>query len=120
MGGRETLHRRQRPRALVHDRLPSRTARGRLARDARPVARLPPAAVQFLRSQSRARCTACAGSGEMKAILVIPVIAALVMALCTPALAERSAPAATLMYLDQQGWQQASGQAKTALAADFM
>ena len=30
------------------------------------------------------------------------------------------APAATLLYLDQQGWTQASGEAKAALAADFM
>ena len=29
-------------------------------------------------------------------------------------------PAATLLYLDQQGWEQASGEAKAELAADFM
>jgi hypothetical protein len=60
----------------------------------------------------------------MRAIGVIPVIAALVMAPCTPALADHdaahAAPAATLLYLDQQGWMLASGEAKAALAADFM
>jgi len=30
------------------------------------------------------------------------------------------APAATLLYLDQQGWEQTSGEAKVELAADFM
>ena len=31
-----------------------------------------------------------------------------------------TAPAASLLYLDRQGWQQASGEAKAGLAADFM
>ena len=43
---------------------------------------------------------------------------------CASALADHdgahTAPAATLLYLDQQGWKQASGEAKAALAADFM
>ena len=60
----------------------------------------------------------------MTAIKVIPVIAALVTAPCVPALADHNGahttPAATLLYLDQQGWTQASGEAKAALAADFM
>ena len=60
----------------------------------------------------------------MKAIRLIPVIAALAIAPCTRALADHdgvhTAPAATLLYLDQQGWEQASGEAKAALAADFM
>ena len=60
----------------------------------------------------------------MKPIKLIPVITALAMAPCTPALADHNgahtAPVATLLYLDQQGWTQASGEAKAALAADFM
>ena len=60
----------------------------------------------------------------MKTIKVISVISALVMAPWAPALADHdgvhAAPAATLLYLDQQGWTQASREAKTALAADFM
>jgi hypothetical protein len=60
----------------------------------------------------------------MKTIKVISVIAALVIAPWAPALADHdgvhAAPAATLLYLDQQGWTQASREAKTALAADFM
>ena len=56
----------------------------------------------------------------MKAINVIPVVAILAIAPYTRALADDPTPAATLLYLDQQGWQQASGEAKAALAADFM
>jgi len=60
----------------------------------------------------------------MKTIKVVSVIAALLMAPFAPALADHDhahvTPAATLLYLDQQGWEQASGEAKAALAADFM
>jgi hypothetical protein len=60
----------------------------------------------------------------MKAIGIIPVVAALAMAPCTRALAghdgAHTTPAATLLYLDQRGWEQASSEAKNALAADFM
>jgi hypothetical protein len=56
----------------------------------------------------------------MKTIEIISAIAVLAMAPCTSASADHTVPAATLLYLDQQGWQQASDEAKTALAADFM
>jgi hypothetical protein len=60
----------------------------------------------------------------MKTIEIISVAAALAAMACTPAIAgpdgAHIAPSATLLYLDQQGWQQASGEAKAALAADFM
>ena len=55
----------------------------------------------------------------MRAINIIPVVAILAIAPCTRARAEHT-PAAGLLYLDQQGWQQSSGEAKAALAADFM
>ena len=54
----------------------------------------------------------------------LAVAALAIVAPCTSALAVHDsahvAPAATLLYLDQQGWDQASGEAKVALAADFM
>jgi hypothetical protein len=61
----------------------------------------------------------------MKATAMISVIAAVAIAAPgTGALADsddaHTAPAATLLYLDQTGWAQASGEAKAALAADFM
>ena len=56
----------------------------------------------------------------MKAINIIPVVAILAIAPCTRARADHNTPAATLLYLDRQGWTQASGGTKTALAADFM
>jgi hypothetical protein len=56
----------------------------------------------------------------VRAINIIPVVAILAIAPCTRARADHSTPAATLLYLDQQGWQQSSGEAKAALAADFM
>jgi hypothetical protein len=60
----------------------------------------------------------------MKSITIIPVAAVLALAPCTRALADHdgahTTPAATLLYLDQQGWEQASSEAKNALAADFM
>jgi hypothetical protein len=56
----------------------------------------------------------------MKSRTIIPVIAALATAPWTCALADHTTQAATLLYLDQQGWQQARGEAKAALAADFM
>jgi hypothetical protein len=59
----------------------------------------------------------------MKTTATLSIIASLIAPL-TPALAgpdgARTAPAATLLYLDQQGWEQASGEAKAELAADFM
>jgi len=60
----------------------------------------------------------------MKAIAVISVAAALAMAPHTRAHADhdgaQAAPAATLLYLDQAGWEQESRETKLALAADFM
>ncbi len=60
----------------------------------------------------------------MKPAKRILVVTALAMAPCTPALADHdpahATQAATLLYLDQQGWTRASGEAKAALAADFM
>jgi hypothetical protein len=58
----------------------------------------------------------------MKPTTIIFVIAGLIAPLTsalTSAFAS-DAPAATLLYLDRQGWEQARGEAKTALAADFM
>ena len=57
----------------------------------------------------------------MKAIKIILIVA--VLAIAAPyrrALADHTAPAATLLYLDRPGWMQASSEAKAALAADFM
>jgi hypothetical protein len=61
----------------------------------------------------------------MKTIRFIAVIAA--VAIAAPGTHARAdhdhahvTPAAALLYLDQQGWEQASREAKTALAADFM
>ena len=54
----------------------------------------------------------------MKAINIVPVVAILAIAPCTRARADHT-PAA-LLYLDRQGWTQASGETKAALAADFM
>ena len=55
----------------------------------------------------------------MKTTATLSIIASLIAPL-TPALAgpdgARTAPAATLLYLDQQGWEQASGEAKADLA----
>jgi hypothetical protein len=45
---------------------------------------------------------------------------ALVIVPCSCAIADHATPPATLLYLDQQGWEQASGEAKAELAADFM
>jgi hypothetical protein len=61
----------------------------------------------------------------MKPTAIICVIAAIAIAApCTRALADHdgahTAPTVTLLYLDQQRWEQASGEAKAALAADFM
>ncbi len=56
----------------------------------------------------------------MRAINIIPVVAILAIAPFTRARADHNAPAATLLYLDRQGWTQASSDAKAALAADFM
>ena len=59
----------------------------------------------------------------MKTIGIVTVVTALASAPCTRAFADHNsahAPAATLLYLDQQGWEQANGETKTALAADFM
>ena len=56
----------------------------------------------------------------MRAINIIPVVAILAIAPCTRARADHNTPAATLLYLDRQGWTHASGEAKAALAADFM
>jgi hypothetical protein len=60
----------------------------------------------------------------MKPIKIISVIAAVTAAPYASAFAEHDGahvkPAATLLYLDQQGWQQAGGETKVALAADFM
>jgi hypothetical protein len=56
----------------------------------------------------------------MKSIKIIAVAAAIAMAPCTCALADHTTPAATLLYLDQQGWERASKEAKASLAADFM
>lgn len=60
----------------------------------------------------------------MKPTKLILVITALAIAPCTRALADHdhahATPAATLLYLDQQGWAQASGETKAALATDFM
>jgi hypothetical protein len=54
----------------------------------------------------------------MKTAAIICVVAGLI-APSTFALAN-DAPAATLLYLDQREWEQASGEAKAELAADFM
>ena len=61
----------------------------------------------------------------MKTITITLAVAALAIAApCTRALADHDGahvpPAATLLYLDQAGWEQANGEAKVALAADFM
>jgi hypothetical protein len=58
----------------------------------------------------------------MKPIHVIVVAALVTSAPCTSTRAE-DAPhtmPGTLMYLDQTGWGRASGEEKSALAADFM
>ena len=54
----------------------------------------------------------------MKTIPIICAIAAVAMA--PGALADQATFTATLLYLDQQGWEQAGREAKSALAADFM
>jgi hypothetical protein len=54
----------------------------------------------------------------MKAIGLFCVVAALAIAPCAHAFADT--PAATLLYLDQKGWEQSGREAKSALAADFM
>jgi hypothetical protein len=60
----------------------------------------------------------------MKSPAIIAVVAALAIAPGTGAHAghdgAHTAPAATLLYLDQTGWEQASREEKGALAADFM
>jgi hypothetical protein len=56
----------------------------------------------------------------MKAIGIILVVAVLAIAPSKRALSDATMPAASLLYIDQQGWTQASSEAKTALAADFM
>ena len=55
----------------------------------------------------------------MKAIKIILIVAAL--AIAAPyrrALADHTAPAATLLYLDRPGWMQASSEAKAARPGD--
>jgi hypothetical protein len=54
----------------------------------------------------------------MKTIHIAWPIMAIV--LTSGARATADAPAATLLYLDQPGWQQAGRETKAALAADFM
>jgi hypothetical protein len=60
----------------------------------------------------------------MKTTIIIAVAAFVIATPCTYARADHDgahvAPAATLLYLDRSGWEQASGEAKLALAADFM
>ena len=56
----------------------------------------------------------------MKAIAVALFTAISAFAPWTCARAEQAALPATLLYLDQQGWEQAGREAKAALAADFM
>jgi hypothetical protein len=56
----------------------------------------------------------------MKAIDIILVAILAIAAPYTSALADQTAPAASLLYIDQPGWTQASSEAKVALAADFM
>ncbi len=56
----------------------------------------------------------------MKTSVMISVVAAVAIATCARALADHTASAATLLYLDQQGWEQAGRETKSALAADFM
>jgi hypothetical protein len=60
----------------------------------------------------------------MKLRGIIAVVALLAISPCARALTDRdgahTTPAATLLYLDQQGWQQAGREAKAALADDFM
>jgi hypothetical protein len=56
--------------------------------------------------------------------IIAAIVALAIVTPCTGALADHDgthlAPAATLLYLDQQGWERANGEAKAALAADFM
>lgn len=54
----------------------------------------------------------------MKAAAIVLVVAGLIAPLTSAR--GNDAPAATLLYLDQQGWGQASREAKAELAADFM
>ena len=56
----------------------------------------------------------------MKTSVMISVVAALAIAPCARALADHAPSAATLLYLDQRGWEQAGRETKSALAADFM
>ena len=56
----------------------------------------------------------------MKAINIILVATILAIAPCSRVLADQAPPLASLLYLDRQGWTQASSEAKTALATDFM
>ena len=56
----------------------------------------------------------------MRAVNIIAVVAMLAVAPCTSARADHDTRAATLLYLDRAGWTRASGEAKAALAADFM
>ena len=56
----------------------------------------------------------------MKAIDLFLAVAILAIAPCARALADQTAAAASLLYIDRQEWTQASSEAKTAFAADFM
>ncbi len=51
---------------------------------------------------------------------IISAVVVFAVAPSTCATADDANPAATLLYLDQSGWGRASGEAKAALAADFM
>src|SRR5882762_6228332 len=115
MGRGEASDRRPRPRALVHDRLPPRAARRRLAGDAGALAWIQVAAVQLFRPQPRARCAAAGHGSQMR---LAPTILAAVLAAVSvsdqlragdsiePAVPSALAAAATLLYLDQSHWRQ--------------
>jgi hypothetical protein len=54
----------------------------------------------------------------MKMTRIVFLVACLIAPITSAA--GNDVPAATLLYLDQQGWEQASGDVKAELAADFM
>src|SRR5450631_4119215 len=128
MGFGQTSDRWPRSGAMVHDRLPPCAACRGLAGDARPLARLPVAAVQFLRPQPSARCAAGRCGGEMKRpVVLVAAVAMLVSGIPEPMHAgdgpgdaTSTAAAGALLYMDGSDWRAADQAQKTALAADFM
>src|SRR5262249_24513254 len=128
MDGCRPGDREPRSGAVVHGWLPPCAPRRGLACHAGPVARLPSASVQFLRSQPGARRAAGRrGQGRemIRRLRAARIAVSVLLLLLAAQRASAQTPAGageqtSLLYLAQGDWEQQSATRKIALAADFM